>query len=168
MRRPNWQEPPPYVLTYYPEGDGERGRWFLTLDRTEIEDIGDGRMAEISLYCCTSSECRCKFREAEERCVYCDYADDPNYGHFMFPEAGTRLAQRGVVGLFETSTRDDVIAALGPPDGSGGGVKHPPLGYIWPWIIYRRPDCQLRFEFNKTGVRIRSITIMEKDWQLGT
>ena len=23
-------KPRPYVLTYYPEGDGERGRWFLT------------------------------------------------------------------------------------------------------------------------------------------
>src|SRR5437879_1131098 len=44
------KEPRPYVLTYYPEGDAERGRWLLTLHRTEIEDIGDGRMAEITMY----------------------------------------------------------------------------------------------------------------------
>src|SRR5215475_434975 len=34
----------PYVLTYFPEGDADKGRWFLTLHRTEVEDIGDGRM----------------------------------------------------------------------------------------------------------------------------
>jgi hypothetical protein len=160
-------KPRPYVLTYYPEGDVERGRWFLTLDRTEIEDIGDGQMAETALYCCNSPECRCKFSEADGHCFFCDYVDDPSYGNFAFPEAETRLAQRGVVGLSETSTRDDVIAVLGPPDESGGGMKHPRGGYTWPWIKYRRPDCHLRFEFNKTGVRIRSITIMEKDWEPG-
>jgi hypothetical protein len=64
----------PFVLTYYPEGDTVRGRWFLTLHRTEVEDIGDGRMTEISMYCCTSPECRCKFREADGHCDRCDYA----------------------------------------------------------------------------------------------
>ncbi len=85
------KKPRPYVLTYYPEGDIERGRWFLTLHRTEIEDISDGKMAEVALYCCTSPECRCKFREAADHCFYCDYADDPNYGTFAFPEAESKL-----------------------------------------------------------------------------
>ncbi len=66
----------PFVLTYYPEGDRERGRWFLTLHRTEVEDIGDGRITEITLSCCTSPDCRCKFREADDTCFYCDYVDE--------------------------------------------------------------------------------------------
>lgn len=70
------KKPRPYVLTYFPEGDRERGRWVLTLHRTDIEDIADGRMTEITMYCCTSPECRCKFREADEHCFYCDYVDE--------------------------------------------------------------------------------------------
>jgi hypothetical protein len=161
------KKPRSYVLTYYPEGDVERGRWFLTFDRTEIEDIGDGRMGEITLYCCTSPECRCKFREADDHCFYCDYADDPNYGTLAFPDAAAKLAERGVPGVAENSTKESVAAVLGAPDESGGGTKHPGLGYVWPWIRYRRPDCQLRFEFNKNGTQVRSVTIMEKDWEPG-
>jgi hypothetical protein len=70
------KKPRSYVLTFRPKGDTEKGRWFLTLHRTEIEDIGDGCMTEITMYCCTSPDCRCKFREADERCFYCDYVDD--------------------------------------------------------------------------------------------
>jgi hypothetical protein len=70
------KKPRPYVLTYYPEGDADRGRWFLTLHRTEVEDIADGHMTEITLHCCTSADCRCKFREADEHCFYCDYVDE--------------------------------------------------------------------------------------------
>ena len=154
----------PYVITYYPEGDRERGRWFLTLHDTEIEHIGDGGMAEITLYFCASPECRCKFREAEGHCSYCDYVDDPNYGAFTFPEAKSRLAQRGLSGVSEDTSKQDVVAVLGPPDKSGGGIKDPSFGYIWPWITYRRADCQLRFEFNKTGKRIRNVMVMERDW----
>lgn len=161
------KKPRSYVLTYSPNGDAERGRWFLTFDRTEIEDIGDGRMAEIAMYCCTSPECRCKFRDPDVHCFHCDYADDPHYGTFAFPEAAAKLAERGAPGLSESSTKEDVIGVLGAPDESGGGTKHPPLGYIWPWIRYRRPDCQLRFEFNKNSTRLRNLTIMEKDWEPG-
>jgi hypothetical protein len=66
----------PFVLTYYPEGDADRGRWFLTLHRTEIEDIADGHMTEITMSCCTSPNCRCKFREVDEHCFYCDYRNE--------------------------------------------------------------------------------------------
>jgi hypothetical protein len=159
------KKPRPFVLTYYPEGDSEQGLWFLTLHRTEIEDMGDGRIAEVTLYCCASPECRCKFREPDEHCFYCDYVNDPDYGTFVFPEAESKLAQRGVTGLSGESTRADVVAALGPPDATGGGSKQPPLGYIWPWIAYRRADCQLRFEFGKG--RVRNVTVMEKDWEPG-
>ena len=66
----------PYVLTYFPEGEGRRGHWYLTLHGTEIEDIGDGRMTELTLFCCTSPDCRCKFREDNETCFFCDYEED--------------------------------------------------------------------------------------------
>jgi hypothetical protein len=69
------KKPRPFVLTFFPEGDSERGRWFLTLHHTEIEDIGDGRMTEIAMYCCTGPDCRCKFREADDHCFYCDYTE---------------------------------------------------------------------------------------------
>lgn len=67
------KKPRPFVFTYYPAGDAERGRWFLTLHRTELEDIGDGRMTELTMYCCTSQDCRSKFREESEYCFFCDY-----------------------------------------------------------------------------------------------
>ncbi len=70
------KKPRPYVFTYYPADDKEKGRWYLTLHRTEVEDIGDKRMTETTMYCCTSPDCRSKFREADEYCFYCDYVDD--------------------------------------------------------------------------------------------
>ncbi len=154
-------------VTYFPTGDAERGRWFLTLHTTEIEGIADGRITELALHCCTAGGCRSKFCEAGEHCFFCDYADDPAYGTFAFPEALARLTERGVTGLSAESTRDDVAAALGPPDAAGGGTTHPPLGYVWPWIVYQRPDCQLRFEFSRSDRRVRSVTVMEKDWKPG-
>jgi len=66
----------PYVLTYYPQGDNDKGRWFLTLHRTEIEVIADGRMTDLTMYCCTSADCRCKFREGDEHCFHWDYVDE--------------------------------------------------------------------------------------------
>ena len=66
----------PFVLTYFPTGDTERGRWYVTLHPTEIEDTGDGRQTELLMYCCTSAECRNKFREADDRCFHCDYIDE--------------------------------------------------------------------------------------------
>jgi hypothetical protein len=69
------KKPRPFVLTYFPDGDGKRGRWYLRLHRTDIEDIGDGRMTEITMYCCTGPDCRRKFREADDHCFYCDYTE---------------------------------------------------------------------------------------------
>ena len=63
----------PYVLTYYPEGNRDRGKWFLALHRTEIEDISDGIMNEITMYCCVSPNCQCKFRQEDDHCGNCDY-----------------------------------------------------------------------------------------------
>jgi hypothetical protein len=66
----------PFTFTYYPEGDQKRGRWNLTLHKLEIEDIGDGRMTEITMYCCTAPDCRTKSREDNVPCFFCDYEDD--------------------------------------------------------------------------------------------
>jgi hypothetical protein len=157
----------PYVLTFFPPGGDERARWFLSFDRSEIEDIADGRLTELGLYCCVAPECGCKFREPDEHCAYCDYVDDPRFGCFIFPEAAVKLAECGVEALSEDSSKDVVIALLGEPDECGGGYKHQGFGYVWPWIKYRRPDCQLRIEFFKEGKRIRNVSVMEKDWLPG-
>lgn len=66
----------PFVFTYYPSDDPRHGKWYLTLHRTEVEDIASGQMTEIAMYCCTSPRCNMKFREADERCFDCDYEDD--------------------------------------------------------------------------------------------
>jgi hypothetical protein len=146
--------------------DSKRGRWFLTLYETEIEDIADGCMGEITMHCCTAADCRSKFREADGRCFYCDYVDDAAFGTFSFPEAIEKLKDRGVSSLTEASFRADVVNALGNPDRTGGGVTHEILGYIPPWITYRRAECQLRFEFGP-GERISTITVLERDWDHG-
>ncbi len=95
------KKPRPYVLTYFPEGEGKLGRWYLTLHRTEIEDIGDGRMTEITMFCCTSPDCHCKFRDEKESCFFCDYEDD----------AETRNLQARLEALAKTvNTKEEWIA----------------------------------------------------------
>jgi hypothetical protein len=91
----------PFVFTYFPEEEGKRSRWYLTLDQTEIEDIGAGRMTELTMFCCTSDECRCKFREEKETCFFCDYEADED----------TRKLQTRLEALAKTvSTKEEWIA----------------------------------------------------------
>jgi hypothetical protein len=66
----------PFGFTYYPPDRDPRGQWYLTLHPIEIEDIADGVMTEIVMYCCTSPDCRTRFREPDEHCFFCDYYDD--------------------------------------------------------------------------------------------
>jgi hypothetical protein len=155
----------PYVLTYYPEGDKKRGRWFLTLHGTEIEDIADGRMTEITMYCCTLEGCRCKFREAEGFCDHCDKASNPDYARLSIEEALPRLEAIGIRGLSATSTQQDVITLLGQPNKSGGGLDSV-IGFIRPWVKYHLPERQVRFEFGDQG-QIVGVTLLPKDWQPG-
>jgi hypothetical protein len=156
----------PYVLSFVPTGDGERGRWSLTLHPTEIEDIADGRTTEIAMYCCSSPECRRKFREAEGRCGDCDDRADPGYAHLALGAALPRLEGMGVAGLTLTANRVDVLAALGPPPESGGGVRDPSLGYVKPWIKYYLPGWQLRFEFGRRGA-VEAVTFLPEGWRPG-
>jgi len=155
----------PYALTYYPAGDAQRGRWFLKLHPAEIEDIADGSQTEILMHCCTAPGCHCKFREEGELCDDCDYVPDREYAHLAVEDALPRLEEMGIAGLTAVASRDDVLAILGQPQISGGDVQDPVLGYVNPWIKYRRPDGQLRFEFSQ-GV-IKSVTFMPADWQSG-
>jgi hypothetical protein len=156
----------PYVLTYFPAGDAERGRWFLTLHGTEIEDIADGRMTEIAMHCCTTPECHSKFREGDDHCFYCDYVPDPEYAHLSIGAAMSRLKGMGITRLTTSTTRDDVLAELGQPQESGGDVQDQAMMNIMPWIKYHRPDCQLRFEFGRDGV-IEAVTFMPAGWRPG-
>jgi len=66
----------PFQFTYYPTEHKNRDRWYLTLSRDELEAIADGTIPRITMHCCTSPECRMKFREPDEHCFYCDYEDD--------------------------------------------------------------------------------------------
>ncbi|MFO0847810.1 MAG: hypothetical protein U0871_04505 [Gemmataceae bacterium] len=156
-----------YVLTYFPSGDAERGRWFLTLHRSEIEDIADGRLTGLAMHCCTAPGCRCKFRESDGLCAYCDYVPDPEFTHLGIMAALPRLEGMGVTGLTAAATRDEVQAVLGPAQESGGGIQDRALGYIKPWVKYHRPEGQIRFEFGRQGV-IEAVTFMPTGWRPGT
>jgi hypothetical protein len=156
----------PYVITYYPTADSDRAQWQLALHRTEIEDIADGRMTEIAMYCCTSSDCRRKFRELTGRCVDCDYVPDSVYAHLPVADALGRLSEIGVNGLSEKSTKQDVLLVLGQPNEEGGGPNSPDPGFIRPWIKYHLPGCQLRFELGERG-QVLCVTFLPKDWEPG-
>lgn len=65
-----------YDFTYFPTDDRRRGRWYLVLHEADIDDIGDGRMASITMYCCMSPDCRTKFSKKDETCFFCDYFED--------------------------------------------------------------------------------------------
>lgn len=159
------KKPSRFEFRYYPENIRSAGTWYLDLHECDIEDIADRRLTEMTLYCCTSPSCGRKFSKADGHCD-CDYVKDPDFDTFEFPEAAEKLRQRAVTGITGVSTREDVLAVLGPPSKIGGDIKDSALGYIWPWIIYHRDDCQLRFEFDKQQ-RIRNITVIEKDWEPG-
>jgi hypothetical protein len=155
----------PFEFTYRPEGDEKRGRWYLTLHPLEIEDIADGRITEILMYCCTSPDCRCKFREADERCSFCDNVPNPDYAHLPWAKALPRLEASGIRGLSTRATRSDVIGLLGEPQEAGGDVVVSGLR-IRPWIKYHRPKGRVHFEFEPDGT-IHAVTFMPSDWRAG-
>jgi hypothetical protein len=155
----------PFEFTYYPEGKGKKSRWRLALHPLEIEDIADGCMTELTLYCCRTPGCGHQSTDREDLCD-CDYVEDLYSGNVKFPEATEALRRIGVSGVTPESTREEVIGLLGEPTFSGGGQKDPTFGFIWPWIKYHRFDCQLRFEFGKGG-GIRLVSILEPDWEPG-
>lgn len=156
----------PFEFTYYHQDEnGTTSNWYLALHSLEIEDIADGVLTSIKLYVCETPVCGHKSSDPNDTCE-CDYIDDPHFGNIPFPAASATLAQLGIDGITADSNKVEVIRVLGKPSESGGGVKHSSLGYISPWIKYHRPDCQLHFEFGKTG-KVHQITVMEPDWEPG-
>jgi hypothetical protein len=66
----------PFRFTFTPWGASKRSRWYLWVDHTEVEDIGDGHLKELKMYCCASPECEMKFSREDDTCFYCDWEDD--------------------------------------------------------------------------------------------
>lgn len=158
-------KPRPYWFWYSPQGDKTNGRWKLHLALLEIEDIAEGMTQEMTMYCCTNPKCGAMFNVADEYCG-CDYVPDPDFNTFVFPIAAEKMSQRGITGINENSTKNDIISLLGNPDKQGGGKKES-FGYIEPWITYIRPDCHLRFGFHKSG-KIKDFTVLKPDWDKGS
>lgn len=153
----------PFEFTYHPEsGRSSRSRWNLALHPLEIEDIADGHMTELELYCCRSPDCGFKSTDPKGHCS-CDYIDDPYFGNIKPADTDEALRRIGLPEITLQSSREEILHLLGEPQETGGGRKHPNRGYIWPWIKYFRPDCQLRFEFQKRG-ELRGISILDPDW----
>jgi hypothetical protein len=156
----------PYELTYYPHSDRRSTRrWRLSLHPLEIEDIVDGCMAELTLYCCRTTGCEHKSSDPEDLCD-CDYVEDPYFGNIEPANIDEALRRIGLPQITRSSTRADIVQFLGEPQETGGGRKIPPLGYVRPWIKYYRPDCQVRFEFGKSGA-LRMLSVLEPDWEPG-
>lgn len=157
--------PRPYVLRYVPTDDPGEGTWELSLAELEISDIAEGFLTEVALYTCDAPGCRRKFRDPEAHCPACDYVADPDYAHLSLADARPRLEAIGVC-LAPDAHRDEVVAILGPPDETGGGEKHPGLGFLRPWIKYNRNDAQLRFEFGR-GNKVTAVPFLPRDWKPG-
>lgn len=156
----------PFEFTYSPNGDrSTKSRWKLALHPLEIEDIADGCMKELSLYCCKSPECGHKSTDPQDLCK-CDYVNDPYVGNIRLSETNEALRRIGVTEITRKSSRNEIIQILGDPHEKGGGEYDPTFGYVSPWIKYLRADCQLRFEFQKSG-RLRGISILDPNWKPG-
>lgn len=116
-----------YDFTYYPTGDRRRGRWHLVLHEADIDDIGNGRMTGITMYCCASADCRTKFSKKDETCFFCDYyEDDPGVLDFerKLIELATVAKSKkefveGYVRLKSAASSASLIADYNPIDGLG-------------------------------------------------
>ncbi len=157
----------PFEFSYYPDADrSSKSRWHLALHPLEIEDIADGCMTELNLYCCKSPDCGHKSTDPDRLCN-CDYVEDPYSGNVKLTDVDEALRRIGLPEITQNASREEIVQLLGDPQETGGGEKHPTIGYIWPWIKYRRPDCQLRFEFQKSG-QLRGLSILDPNWEPGT
>ena len=154
----------PFEFTYHI--GGERSNcWHLGLHSLDIEDIADGRMTELTLYCCRTPDCGHKTSDPEFLCN-CDYENDPYFGHIEVADTVEALSRCGITGISETSTKAQIILALGPPKESGCDSYGDAFDHVPPWIKYERNHCQFHFQFDGSG-RLRKLTIMEADWKPG-
>ncbi len=154
-------EPRPFCWRYYPAANGSsNSRWDLATNHLEIQDMADGFVTELSLYCCQEPNCGYKSTTPDGTCD-CDFVDDPFLGEVALGNATEALGRIGVTNLTQFSLRDEVLARLGPPTESGGREIHQRLGPVWRWIKYERPTCWLRFDFKASGV-LERLTIYPK------
>ncbi len=157
----------PFEFDYSVEGEhSSPTRWHLAFHPLATEDIAYGCQTELNLYCCRSLDCKYKSTDPDDLCD-CDYVDDPYFGNFEPSGVDEALRRIGLSEITQLSSRDEIEKMLGNPQESGGDEKRPPLGYIWPWIKYQRVDCQLRFEFQRSGA-IRRVSILDPNWKPGS
>jgi hypothetical protein len=90
-------------------------------------------------------------------------ASKVRFGFFKFPAAAAVLRELGVEGVTAGSTQAKVIKLLGPATAVGGDIEDKLVGYIEPWIRYKRPDCQIQFNFKKRG-GVSGIHVIDSDW----
>ena len=67
-------DPRPLEFTFHPPGDA--GTWQFALHPLEVDDIAEGVMVDLLLYCCTNPACGAKFGNDKEICCRCDVIDD--------------------------------------------------------------------------------------------
>lgn len=87
------------------------------------------------------------------------------FGHrpLTLPVAVQILRNSDIDQIDAASSKPDILRVFGTPDAVGGG-EHPKYGYIPDWIIYRWPECLIRFEFE--GNTISNVTFMHRsDWK---
>jgi hypothetical protein len=141
----------PYHFTYFPVESDRGARWDLQLAELEIRDIAEGFRTSLSLYCCADAACQFRASSTDALCSACDYVPDEQFAHLSLRSAGERLRGLGLPDLPPDSTMAVLIGALGEPDERGGGADHAALGRIPAWVKYRRPEAQVRFEFDDQG-----------------
>ena len=129
--------------------------WAFRLTADEIDEIANGERAELQV-----GVGGAKYDDDD---VDGDAPTHPwDLSGLTLPEGLAKLESVGVHGISEHSSRDDVIAALGPPAARGGdaparGRRHPE-----PWVKYRMPECRVHFSFFRSG-KLRRITFMPRD-----
>ncbi len=75
----------------------------------------------------------------------------------------SRCFTGGLQDLPFTSTRKEVVARLGAPSKSSGGVRDPILGEYGPWDRFTRANYAIHVEYRLNADVINKITFMRAD-----
>ena len=91
----------------------------------------------------------------------CDEEDKVN-SIFLYADE-SRCFTAGVQDLPFSASRHEVIARLGSPSKSGGGINDPILGEHGPWDRFARPGYAIHVEYWTDFDSIKKITLMRAD-----
>jgi len=91
----------------------------------------------------------------------CDEADKVTCIFLYFDRS--RSFRGSIQGLPSISSRQEVIAHLGSPSESGGGINDPILGEYGAWDRFARPGCVIHVEYRHDADVINKITLMRAD-----